>query len=206
MTTRMMIRSIVIALSGGILLTGCDGGPAGDGLSPEPDKIGGNETGKNGGGEEIKDDGGNTVAFTEILFGGPDFVTNFGYDRWDTVPRDGAVADSEPDYLNDQGELWVIRSKEDLDTHGVTCRDVLPGVDYAENTLLLFHGATNYGITEIGKSIETDGAGRYVLTANIVHNGTCWCPVWKAGVVVSRLPDDAEVELRVTRGYGYPEE
>jgi hypothetical protein len=97
--------------------------------------------------------------------------------------------------LDYDGKVIVINSKAELEKY-VTCTSgSYPEIDFAKYTLLLAHGGAQNGIGKITTSLYQNSANKYTLNVKISLGFTMVAEPWLIGIIVSKLPKDAEINL-----------
>jgi hypothetical protein len=94
----------------------------------------------------------------------------------------------------DLGKVTIINSNAALEEY-VTCTEgTFPEIDFSKNTLLRA-GGTSHSVHKI--TFYQNSADKYTLNITLSYNFTMIAVGWSIGIVVPKLPNNAEINLNV---------
>ena len=117
-------------------------------------------------------------------------------------PVNIAITDISLDCLKEDTEiLYIINSQEEL-MQRMFCEIMPHPVDFDKYSLLVVSGRASSGIDELTRQLTQTSSGEYVLKIAIKLNATREAPLWVVSVLAPKLPQDATIELVVSKDKG----
>jgi hypothetical protein len=117
-------------------------------------------------------------------------------------PVNIAITDISLDCLKEDTEiLSIINSQEEL-MQRMFCEIMPHPVDFDKYSLLVVSGRATSGIDELTRQLTQTSSSEYVLKIDIKLNATREVPLWTVSVLAPKLPQDATIELVVSKNNG----
>jgi hypothetical protein len=104
--------------------------------------------------------------------------------QWENLPYDG--------------KIMIINSKEELEQYINCTGGAYHAIDFSKNSLLLAHGTTNSGITEITvTNLQQLSSNQYSLNMEITTNDDVIAETWCKALIVEKMKNESNVALNI---------
>jgi hypothetical protein len=99
--------------------------------------------------------------------------------------------------LDYNDSVIVINNKTELEKYITCTEETFPEIDFSKHTLLLASGGTTQSVYSINTNWYKYSAAEYELAITVVMAGYMVAQGWSVSILVPKIQDNAEVDIKV---------